>query len=105
MEEVAKLLSSINDTNLNLMHINIRSLDLHFGEMIALLDSLNNKFQFVALSEIGKKNIENREAFLKSLGYNMKYIKPEISKGGCALIFKNDINLTARNDLKIENKK
>ena len=49
------------------MHINIRSLDLHFGEMIALMDRLNNQFQFLALSEIGNKNIENREAFLKKL--------------------------------------
>ena len=105
VEEVDKILKiSNNESKLNIMHINIRSLDLHFGEMLALLESVNNQFQFIALSEIGQKNIENREAFLKTLGYNMKYIKPTISKGGCALISKDSINLTARTDLNIENK-
>ena len=33
----------------------------------------------------------------------MKFIKPTLSKGGCALIYKNDINVIARTDLNIKN--
>ena len=104
IEDVQKIISkNQNEEKLNILHINIRSLDLHFGEMLALLERVENQFQMIALSEIGKKNIENREAFLKSLGYKFKYIKPTISKGGCGLIYQDKINLVARTDLKIEN--
>ena len=104
VEDVKKIVEpKQNEEKLNIMHLNIRSLDLHFGEMLALLENLDNQFQCIALSEIGKKNIENREAFLKSLGYNFKYIKPNLSKGGCGLIYKETLNITVRTDLNIEN--
>ena len=104
VEDVKKIVEpKQNEEKLNIMHLNIRSLDLHFGEMLALLENLDNQFQCIALSEIGKKNIENREAFLKSLGYNFKYIKPNLSKGGCGLIYKDTLNITVRTDLNIEN--
>ena len=51
---------NISNTEFRLLHHNIRSLDLHFGELLVLLSSLGDNFDFVALSEIGNKNIESR---------------------------------------------
>ncbi len=70
------------NSELKLIHHNIRSLDLHFGELMALLSSLGDNFDFVALSEIGHKNIENRENELKKLGYEFKYKTPILTREG-----------------------
>ena len=97
-----------NSTDLNLLHHNIRRLDLHFGELIALITSLGNNFDFIALSEIGNCRLANRESDLKNHGYNLVYESPHsglpTAKGGVGLIYKDNIELTEREDLKIESK-
>ena len=57
-----------------------------------------------ALSEIGTKNIENREAMILKYGYNFQYKKPRRAKGGVGLMYKSNISMDAREDLAIESK-
>ena len=101
-EELSNLLSNDNSEGLKMIHHNIRSLDLHFGEMISLMQTFHNKFNIIALSEIGKKNIENRAAMLQHYGLGVKYELPSLSKGGVALIFNNNLQIIERQDLKIK---
>ena len=61
-----------------ILHLNIHSLDKHWGERVAALDALEN-MDFIALSEIGTKNIENREAMILKYGYNFQYKKTQKS--------------------------
>ena len=61
------------NTQRNILHLNIRSLDKHFGELMALDTQTNHIFEYIALCEIGKKNIESRKAMLKSMGYNFHF--------------------------------
>ena len=53
---------------------------------MGLMKTLEVDFDIIALSEIGRKNIENREAQLKVYGYNMLYDKPKLIWGGTAII-------------------
>ena len=100
-EEFGTIIRKGHSGDLKMLHHNIRSLDLHFGEVISLLHTLDNNIDVIALSEIGKKNIANRVALLNRYGFGMRYDLPQLSKGGVALIFKNDLLITERPDLKI----
>ncbi len=93
---------SIENTELKLLHHNIRSLNAHFGELMALLHSLGDTFDFTALSEIGKCNLENRNRELEKFGFKLVSQPFLLSKGRVGLIHRKDINLTERNDLKIK---
>jgi exonuclease III len=89
-----------NQYDLAILHINIRSLDKHWGELIALINSLDNKFDVVALTEIGRKNIPNRATMFDDT-FNMVYAQPLINFGGAALLIKKNIEYTEREELKI----
>ena len=82
-------------------HQNIRSLDKHFGHLMAYINLLE-KPSFTCLTEIGRKNVENRKAQLKNLGYDMEYEPPEKVRGGVAIICKQGFDLDQRNDLKMK---
>ena len=56
---------------------------------------------YLSLSETGRKNIENREAQLKHYGYKMLVHKPTQIRGGAAVVYKSDLDITEREDLKI----
>ena len=101
-EELCNLCNKQQQLDLKLLHHNIRSLDLHFGEMLSLMQTCDNKIDVIALSEIGKKNIESRGAMLKHYGYEMKFVLPNLAKGGVALIYKDNLHVTERADLKIK---
>ena len=66
-EEFAKLIDPNNKDQSTLIHLNIRSLDKHLGKLIALKETMLNP-EFICLSEIGRKNIESREAQLHKMG-------------------------------------
>ncbi len=56
------------------------------GKIITLIKTNGDNYNFVALSEIGKNKIENREEELKSkYGFTMKYQLPNSAKGGVGL--------------------
>ena len=84
-----------------LIHLNIRSLDKNWAQLMGLLNTIDANFDVIALSETGRKNIENREAQLKHYGYKMLVHKPTQIRGGAALIYKSDLDITEREDLKI----
>lgn len=87
---------------INLIHCNIRSIDKHYGELLALKESLTFRTNFIALSEIGTKNIDSREASLKNIGLNFKYEIPSKSKGGVGLIYDENTSVIERTDLKLK---
>ena len=89
-----------NKQDMKIMALNIRSLDKHFNELSCLLSALGN-MDIVAISEIGRKNIESRSAFLQNMGFNLIYDEPTKSRGGVGLLFNNKIKVSQRNDLKI----
>ncbi len=90
------------DKTFKLIHHNIRSLDLHFGELLALISSLGEKFDLIALSEIGTKNILNREKELNNLGYEFKHKSLMLSRGGVGHVYNKNYNLIDTDDLIIE---
>jgi hypothetical protein len=96
------LLCEMNRTNydLKVLHINIRSLDKHGGELIAMLNALDNKFDVIALTEIGKNNVPNVAAMLSDV-YNVECQLPSIKCGGAALLVKKDIQYKERKDLQV----
>ena len=98
---------SINtgNTQTNILHLNIRSLDKHFGELMALDTQTNHIFDYIALCEIGKKNIDSRKALLKSMGFNFQYKLSHLCKGGVGLIVKEDLEIKVRSDLVFKNTK
>ena len=107
---VEKYVENFNETRhstssgLKLLHINIRSLDKHFNELISMINTLND-VDIIALSEIGKKNIKNREAQLMKMGYHFHYKEPTLARGGVGIIFNKRCKcLNVRDDLQFEGK-
>ena len=85
---------------LSLFHHNIRSLRKNHAELITFLDQLNEKFDFICLSEIWLSCLE----FLKNVfkGYKCKYVPPKSSKcGGVAFFYKQTYKVELIHDLKI----
>ena len=98
-ENLSQLTTSTNQYTI--LHHNIRSLDKHFNKLIALLEQLHLP-DIVPLTEIGRKNVENRKFQLTQRGYDIKFELPIKVRGGAALIYKNTLNPTERKDLKIK---
>ncbi len=93
---------STDTSSISLMHVNIRSLSKNFGSLITLVNSIELDFDFIALSEIGRLNVENRASSIENeYNHQFKYEKPKSAKGGVGLIARNDIDLSSREDLKI----
>ncbi len=61
-------------------------------------------FDFIALSEIGRKFTVNRESELRKRGYECKYKMPSSSRGRVGLLNNCNVNVTERNNLIIEPK-
>ena len=101
INEYNRKYSHKKNNQFSLMHLNIRSLDKNWTSLMGLLKTLEVDFDIIALSEIGRKNIENREAQLKKYGYNMIYDKPTLIRGGTAIIYKSNFDISEREDLKI----
>ena len=99
----SKKADNIGTKSTNIVHFNIRSLDKHFGELLAFNEQTDNLFQYIALSEIGKKNIEPRKAMLKNIGCNLNYKLSHLSKGGVGLITKSETDIKIRSDLYFKN--
>ena len=97
-EDVTKNFENI--TGDLIMHENIRSLDKHFGKLLALMSTINYP-AITCLSEIGQKNLDNRKAQLSHLGYDMFYVAPDKVRGGVAIICKKGAEMEPRPDLEI----
>ena len=107
-EQLCNVNKKSDSNELNLLHLNIRSLDKHFCELMTLIKTTGDNYNFIALSEIGSSKIKNRKAeLMKKHGLTLKY-EPAPStkhaKGGVGLIYDSKLNLIERNDLKIKPK-
>lgn len=99
-EDKLNQITQAENSGLSILHLNIVSLNANMGKLTCLLHSLHHKFDFIALTEIGKINIENQaQAFGDE--YEFKHEKPETSKGGVGLFIKNGLSFEERSDLKI----
>ena len=56
-----------DNNNLSILHLNIRSVPLHFSEFLCYLDTLDIEFKIIALSETG---INNHHAVYNITHYN-----------------------------------
>ena len=100
IDQFNSTIRTINNKDISLLHMNIRSLDRHWGEFISLLNSLDFNFDIIALTEIGTKNLKERTAFMKD--YNFYYDVPLKNKfGGAGILVKKELKVTERRDLKI----
>ena len=89
------------EAGFKLLNLNIVSLDKNFNKLSTMLSTIDTKFDFITLSEIGKKNIPSRAIMLKQLGYESKFEMPTLARGGVGLLFNENIDLVDRPDLKI----
>ncbi len=60
-EDVNSLNNKTTNTDIKLLHLNIRNLDAHYGEL-ALHESVGGGYDFIALTEIGQNNLNSRRA-------------------------------------------
>ena len=93
-----------SDNSFGLLQTNLRSLDKHFGEYVAMLSCLNFP-DIQGVAEIGQKNIGSRKKQLERLGYKMRSEIPNKVRGGVAFIFKEKYTVKKRKDLKIHRSK
>ncbi len=70
----------------SLIHMNIRSMDLHFNELISMLNFMEFDFDIIGLTEIGKNNLANRAELLRD-NYNFKYEPPVNNTFGSVGLF------------------
>ena len=88
----------------SLLHLNIRSINKHKGNLLCLMKSMDIGFHIIGLTEIGPKNIETSSAFFRD-NHEFYFDPPSSSKGGAALMINHnliDVNKhTDRSDLKL----
>ena len=86
-------------SNVSLIHLNIRSVPLHFTECMSYLDTLDIDFKIIALSE----TVINSS----HINYNIPNYNVEINFrknkncGGVSLYIQNQLQYKLRNDLQL----
>ena len=87
------------NTNLSMFHLNIRSVPLHFSELLAYLDVLDIDFNIIALSETA---INSTHALYNIPNYNVEMNYREKKRGGGVSMYINNIlQYKLRNDLQL----
>ena len=90
-------------TELSVMHMNIRRIAKHRGELIAYLDTLDQKFDIIVLSEIGDDGqFYLNEDFFPN--YHVYSDTPNHNRyGGVAILIKKGIGeITIKDDLRLQ---
>ena len=86
---------------ISVLNLNIRSLDKHIGDLMALLLNVDHIFDIIILTEIGRKNIENRVSTVRDR-YNMEYVTPESNNfGGACIMIRKELEYKVRKDLQL----
>ena len=81
------------------MHLNIRSIPLHFTELLCYLDSLNIEFKLIALSETA---LNDTHTDFKMPNYNCEIdVRPERKGGGVSLYIHSALQYKLRRDLQL----
>ena len=102
-EDEAKQVLKSNPNAVTILNLNIRSLDKHLNELLTMVQNVEHDFDFITLTEIGKKNLDIR-ANMVSDRYNFEYVTPLVKRcGGAGIFIKNTIGYVLRNDLKLLN--
>ena len=94
--------NTFSDNNaLSILHLNIRSVPLHFSEFLCYLDTLDLEFKIIALSETG---INNHHTVYNITHYNLEMDhRPTRRGGGVSLYIHNILQYKIRKDLVIGN--
>ena len=88
-----------DNNNLSILHLNIRSVPLHFSEFLCYLDTLDLEFKIIALSETG---INNHHAVYNITHYNLEMDHRHKRRGGgVSLYIHNILQYKIRKDLVI----
>ena len=88
-----------NNCNFSLMHLNIRSIPLHFTELLCYLDSLNIEFKLIALSETA---LNDTHTDFKMPNYNCEIdVRPKRKGGGVSLYIHSALQYKLRRDLQL----
>ena len=83
----------------SLMHLNIRSIPLHFTELLCYLDSLNIEFKLIALSETAPNDTP---IDFKMPNYNCEIdVGPKRKGGGVSLYIHSALQYKLRRDLQL----
>ena len=89
------------DPKLAILHLNICSFNKHCLELNNLLQCMDVDFSIIALTEIGKCNIENCAGFLKN--HELYYDPSTLKFGGAALLINKQVEVVGiRQDLDIK---
>ena len=97
LQELSTLSTSEND--LSLFHMNVRSLSLHFDELISTLSTLKINFDIIGLSETWN-SIENPvKTNVQIPGYSYFPYQSHSQNGGVVLYVKSGLSPTPRPDL------
>ena len=98
-EEGLSKVTEHDNIALSVLNLNIRSMDKHLGELMALIANVNHNFHIIALSEIGSKNVANRLMSIRDR-YNAEFVLPNDNRfGGACLLIKKEIAYHTRSDL------
>ena len=88
-----------NNCNFSLMHLNIRSIPLHFTELLCYLDSLNIEFKLIALSETA---LSDTHTDFKMPNYNCEIdVRPKRKGGGVSFYIHSALHYKLRRDLQL----
>ena len=85
----------------NILHLNIGSLQLHFGELEILLNSINFNFGIMGITETLLRSNENAKTNINIEGFNIEHTPTNSSKGGALLYLHESLKYNSRNDLNI----
>jgi ferritin-like metal-binding protein YciE len=101
-DEAKHVLKSISK-GVTVLNLNIRSLDKHLNELLTMVQNIEHVFDFITLTEIGKKNIDIRANMVCDM-YNFEYVTPKVKRcGGSGILIKNSISYHIRSDLNLLN--
>ena len=101
LKELSTLTASHND--LSLLHMNIRSLPLHYDELVATLSSLNISFDIIGLSETWHSSGSSIDINVEIPDYSYFTYKSQSQNGGVALYVKRSLSPIPRLDLGKDN--
>ena len=99
VQEIHSLETSNKD--LSLLHMNIRSLSLHYDELFTLLGSIGIDFQLIGLSEIKDSVSSPISTNIDIPGYKFHHTSSQSAAGGVGIYVKSDLKANKRLDLSI----
>ena len=98
-DEFNSHINKIN-TKLSVFHLNIRSLNCHYKELVTYLQLLDLKFDCICLSEVWSTNLNSYKSIFQD--YIMIFVEPVNNNvGGVAMFIENNYKISERKDLKI----